>query len=127
MNTAIAVTSPTLGNGTWHVLINESLRFTTDEISIFIAHTGNTGRHVLLPCELALSGETDNVVATDDATPSIVLPKKLAVALFEALSYALTGRDNVYAQIRTLQRDLNQANQRLDQLISGIAKNGLGK
>lgn len=125
MESAIAVTSPTLGNGTWHVWANQSLRFATDEISVFIAHTGNAGRRVLLPCTLALSGETDNAGA--EQTEPIVLPKELAVALFEALSYALTGRDNVYAQLRTLQRDLNQANQRLDSLIAGIAKNGLGR
>lgn len=127
MENGLPVTSPTLGNGTWHVYASQSLRFAADEISVLIAHTGNNGRRVLQPVELALNAEVASANTEDDATAPLVLPKELAVALFEALSYALTGRDNVYAQIRTLQRELNQANHRLDSLITGIAKNGLGR
>ena len=113
----------------WRVLVVEdSTTFLPDQLKLFVGRREDDATRMVKPLELEMreEGIPAGTTVLDDLTPT-VWPRELCEVLFDALGHTLLGISDPYMEIRRLQRELSQANARVDSLIEGIRGIGAKK
>jgi hypothetical protein len=120
----------------WRVKVEHHYNFAADQVNVWIGQRNDLGdvrmvqaihmdKEVSYPKDVmfVLGDPINTYQATE---PTFAIPRELVQALFEALVPVMVGTDsaNILGLIRELRRERDDANRRLDALISGIGRLG---
>lgn len=105
----------------WRLMVQRDARsFMLDELHLFIGYKDADGFRFVEPLEIKLT-EVQPLDGRELPGPTRV-PMELAELLMNHLAYVLLGKGDIVAEVHRLRKERDTANQRLDQLLMGLAR-----